>query len=312
VNNVVINYVLPHQTLGDVFLDNVLTTNTAIFDEEGTLVMDTITSSAHHLSFKGIRIYLEPGNYRLVSWGNTGTNTTLRDVETHYIADQPNGYVTYDAIIDGMVDDSDLLFYAPNTVDTRADAGTGEGNSTGEFLLTVTEEGHNSTLNFRHAHRRVEIYVKNFDDGTGSITPDIRLTGLPRGLTFIGMKDIDLDDKITDDAHVSTVMPTESVRGTIGGQEGNYAFAPFHSFFFNVDEQFEMEEEEIIYVNVVNPRTGATVYTTPLRDHIPYGQDNPDSNQPIMLLVEFLGNTEVSVTIPDWDEIDVGHGITFD
>ncbi len=109
---------------------------------------------------------------------------------------------------------------------------------------------------------------------------------------------------IEDDESVTSEMPSEMVEGTIDDKEGLYAYAAFNSFFFNIKDQ-ELD------VNIVHPQTGELVYTTRVNDYITPDMDDSESNMTLMLLIEFLGNTEVSVSIPEWDTIDVGHGMTF-
>jgi hypothetical protein len=297
-NNVTINYVLPTVNGYDSFLDEVIAATTAIYDEEGELVAIHETNNDHHLSHKGLRLNLEPGVYRVISWGNTDstdkTGAVHRNLEYHYKPDA-DAVVTYSEIIDGKVGHmADELYYGPNTVDmTRM--GTGEGNESGEYILTVTEKGHYGTINFRHAYRRVEVYVKNFDDGNGGTTPDIQLTDLPAGLMFGGMKPIDGGERVY--AEVSTEMVTV----TEDGEENRYAQAELSSFYFHLNDHE-------IDVNVINPATGSTVFTTHLHDNIAPETDDPEGEMVLRILIEFLGDTEVTVTVPDWSAEDVDHG----
>ncbi len=292
-NNVTINFCLPDENGYCSFLDNVFAATTAIYDTDGNLVELVESTNDHHLSFKGLRMNLPPGEYRVISWGNTGNNTKHQDLEFHY-KDDAEAVVTYGEITDGKVGQCDVLYYGPNTVATRM--GTGEGNDAGEYLLTVTDKGHYGTIDFRHAHRKVAIYVKNFDDGAGGTIPIVQLTDIPDGLTFGGMKPIESTD------NVMAELPSEMVTIEQDGQTNTYAMAAFNAFYFQLNDHE-------IDVNVVNPRTGNTVYTTHLHEHIDPIEDDPDKDIEMSLLIEFLGNTDVEVTIPDWGSGDIDYGI---
>jgi hypothetical protein len=294
VENVTLNYRLPEGG-ADSFLEKVQTASTAIYNTAGELVQLIETNDPQHREFQGIRTALEEGEYRVISWGNVGGDTGWNNTDRREI-----GRVSYANITSGTVGSSGALYYAPNTVDhrhgsaTRADGvGTGEGNADGEYVLTVTRMGHEGTLAFRHAHRTVNVYVRNFSDGQGGTTPTIQLTDLPGGLNSVGMSLIEGGDKVN--AELSTQMVT------IDGKE--YAMASFNTFLFHLAD---VETN----VNVINPRTGEPVEfgTVHLHDLYDPANDDPDSTEPIEVTIEFMGDTSVEVSIPDWDSTEVNYG----
>ncbi len=293
--NVTINYVLPDADKGCVFLDHVYTTTTAVYNEEGELVHTEVTSPEHHMVFKGVRLSLPPGNYRVVSWGNTGAHTTHKNIEYNY-KDDADALVTYsDMRADKIVGTSDEIYYGPNTV-SMTRMGTGEGNQAGEYVMTVTEKGHNGVINFRHAHRRVDVYIKGFDSGTGMGNPLVQLTDLPSGLTFTGMHPIQGADAVTAE------LSSEMVEVGSDGEKGRFALASFNSFYFNL-------HDNDININIINPANHATIYTTRMQEHIDADSDDPDSQISLKLLIEFIEGADVKVSIPDWDLKDVDYGI---
>lgn len=293
-SNVTLHFRMPDDDVERSFLGNGLTAITAIYDESGELVEEVITIDQHYQVFKGITLSLDPGTYRVVSWGNTGVNTVHNDIDYNY-KDGADAVVTYKDIVDGKIQHGgDALYYAPNSVSpTRV--GTGEGNEAGEYIMTVTDKGHEGTLYFRHAHRRLDVFVKNFNDGTGSTTPIVQVANIPQGLTFTGMKPIDKD-------LITAEVQTETVTVERDGKEVDYALAPIHGFYHKVGDH----DTEI---HIINPLTGEVVYTTKLHEHIDPDTDDPEKDVVIQLLIEFLGDTEVDVTIPDWNIDDVDYGI---
>ncbi len=299
VENVTLNFRLPDGDGGAcTFLDNVQSATTAIYNQNGDLVQLIATTGEQHQRFKGIVTALEPGEYRVISWGNTGTHTDHTDLEYHYKPDR-NAHISYNTIEDGKVGSADALYYAPNTVNHRhgrgTRLGTGSGNDAGEYEMTVTRRGHEGTLDFRHAHRTVNVYVRNFNDGEGGHTPVVRLTDLPHGLNFGGMSLIQGAER------VNAELNTEMV--TVDGKQ--YARASFNTFLFHLED---VETD----VQVINPLSGEIVPfgTVHLHDLHDPAADDPDSTEPIEITIEFMGDTEVEVTIPDWDpeEVDYGTG----
>ncbi len=164
--NVILHFRLPDEagTKECTFLDNIFTAHTAIYAADGTLVQTHSTDDGHHHDFKGLRLSLSPGTYRVVSWGNHGTNTNMYGHENAYTADIPSR-VTYGTIntVGGvrMTGNGDELYYAPRTVGTtRANAPTGEAEHYVMVVDPVT--GHEGTLDFGHAHRSIEVFVRGF------------------------------------------------------------------------------------------------------------------------------------------------------
>jgi hypothetical protein len=294
VENVTLNYRLPSDGGADAFLENVHSASTAIYNSEGDLVQLIETYDPQHSEFQGIKTTLEVGEYRVISWGNVGEATAHNDADYNYSAER-NAHVSYRAVADGMVGSSDALYYAPNTVDHRhgsraVELGSGQGNEAGEYILNVTRMGHEGNLDFRHAHRTVNVYVRNFSDGQGGTTPTIQLTDLPSGLNFNGMSLIDGGER------VNAELPTRMV--AVDGK--SYALASFNTFLFHLND---VESN----VHVVNPLTEEVVRygTVHLHDVYDPAEDDPDSTDPIEVVIEFLGDTEVRVTIPNWNTSEV-------
>lgn len=281
--NVTLYFRLADETRGNVFLDNVFTTLTAIYREDGTFVEAIATTEEQYRVFPGIKINLEPGKYRVVGWGNTGIHTNDDSVRAGHPGD--NAQVVYRFIgVDRTVGQGDVLYYAPIG-----------GNPTGEYVMTVDENGHEGTLDFRPATRRIEVYVQGFDAG-GADNPVVRLAGLPPGLTFTGMRRIEEAEPVT--AELRSEMTTVDK----DGKAGRFAFALFNVFSLRVADYD-------IRVDLLDPVSRETRFSTPLSAYITPEMDDPASTEPLRILIEFLGETDVRVTIPEWDLTDVGYGI---
>ncbi|MCC8061620.1 MAG: FimB/Mfa2 family fimbrial subunit [Rikenellaceae bacterium] len=280
--NVSIAYSLPDGNGGCTFLRDISTVTTAVYDASGALVQTLVTTEADHALFKGVRTTLAPGTYRIISWGNSGTNTQLSNIDACYT--DGNSYVSYRTVNAGRVGNGDALYYGPNTVRTRA------GNEDGEFVITVGDNGYEGTINFRPAHRVIEVYVKGYDEN-GSATPGIELTGLPQGLTFKGMGRLQGSDLVT------AQLPSQMVTVNEGGISGQYALARFHVFYLRAGDYD-------IGVHVLDPVSGAEVFAAKLNEYIDAASDDPDSAVTIRLVIEF-GSGTVEVSVPDWNSDDV-------
>jgi hypothetical protein len=283
--NVVLNYRLPDDKAlgGCSFLDRISTVTTSIYDMQGRLVQSVTTDDADHVAFKGARLWLEPGTYRVVSWGNSGSHTSL-PVDN----DRPFETVTYNTISNGTTGDGDALYYAPrHTRDSE-----GDSNGVDRYVMVVDPvNGHRGTLDFRHAHRRIEVYVRGFDHN-GNTAPRVRLTGLPAGLTYHGMNS--LEENTLVDAEVDTEM----VRITRPGYgTSNYALSPFHVFYLDA-------EDYDIGVDLLDPTSNQIVYSTRINDHIDPKKDDPENQIVIRILIEFL-SLGVQVSVPGWMSEDV-------
>jgi hypothetical protein len=173
-----------------------------------------------------LRLDLEPGTYRVVSWANHGDNVTMNNHETAHIDDGTTAHLTYGSINGGMVGGGDALYYAPAApVGTRAvDSGAGH-----YYTMHVdSATGHEGTLDFRHAHRRIEVYVNGFPGGR---MPIIELTGLPSAIKFLGM-----------DAHdaghgtVTARVGAQPTTFTANGKQETYALSAFHAFYLHLED----------------------------------------------------------------------------
>lgn len=270
---------------GDTFADEITTVTTAIYDEQGDLAKAITTYEYDHEEFQGLQLTLPAGTYRLVSWANSTSATQINDLNTHY--DVPT-WLDYSRVNTGrLVDQCDPLFYAPD-------------NNRGEYEFFVDpEDGHEGILYFRHAQRRVLVYVKGFEhvSSNNSSNPIVRLTGLPAGLEFLGMSSID-------EAPVNTQAQSKPV----SVKNVAMALSTFQAFYLSL-------QDRTVGVELLDPATREVVYTTTLNAHIDPETDNPEIDKTLEIVIEFdeddpgTGedgqNVEVDVKLPPWTENEV-------
>jgi hypothetical protein len=313
-NNIILDFRLLNEDGEELFMENITSTRTAIYDDgTGMLVEEVFTTAADHELRQGITLTLSPGVYRVLSWANMGENTsTAGDHTALYLDNYPDIYpdypdgpiVTYTGAGDNdyMVGNGDRLFYAPSSVvPTRRGnlPPTRQGNSDGEYIMVVDEGGYEGILDFRHAHRTIEVYVKGFRAEGDVFNPTVRISGLPGGLTYLGM------GRLTDYPTATSTLRSEPV--TIEDEEGVFALAAFDTFLFR------MNEEEEMVLDIIDPVNENQVYSATLWDLLTEAgedptADDPDKFEPIRVLIEFLSLDEVEVKIPGWNTGDVGYG----
>lgn len=289
-NNVTLHFHLPDEAGVQecTFLDNVFTAHTAIYAADGTLVQAHATTDDQHRDFKGLRLSLEPGTYHVVSWGNQGTNTHMYRPEDAYNT-QVLSVISYGLINmigqQRMTGNGDELYYAPRTVGaTRANAPTGDAE---HYIMEVDPvTGHEGTLDFGHAHRSVEVFVKGFS--SNGTAPIIQLEGLPDGLNYLGMRGLETGGLVTSE------VPSEVVNISAGPLSGKYALSDFNTFYM-------WTGDHDIMVRLLDPVTREVVYETPLNDHIDPDTDDPEAKKTIQILIEFI-DAQIKVSIPSWKQ----------
>lgn len=289
-NNVVIGFCLPDSKGECSFLDNVSAVNTVVYDADGNHVLTKRTETADHQAFKGVRMRLDPGTYRVVCWGNVNDNTVMSGIEGCY--NGGGSHITY-KYGGSSAANGDRVFYAP-----REGRMTRSGEqAAAEYTMVVDEKtGHSGNVDFTYAHRTLEVYVKGYKANGGR--PDIEVTELPEGLEFLGMKCLcDGDGKMKT---VSVRRGTEIVTKKENGADVELAKVVFDVFTFDTDDNN-------IMVNVLTPGTDETLFGEALTDVIKKDTANDPDRVVIEILFTFKG-ASVEVGIPSWGGGDIGTG----
>lgn len=169
----------------DVFARNIHGVRLFVFDENGLLRYDETIGSQQLNSFAGTSLsHLEPGNYRVVAWGNATPQRSLFDNtnEGNHIRDAcvrrynlslseaEVGFLSEGNVYPG---DADPLHYAPYLAQEA-------------FNLTVPLSGHLTvTLPFARAYIDVEVLVLNYERYSGETTaPIIEIDGAASHFDF--------------------------------------------------------------------------------------------------------------------------------
>lgn len=275
--NVTLEFTLPDKAGQCVFSSYVSLVDLAIYNESGELIHTESVSNTQLSEFKGVHMTLPAGTYYVAGWGNIEDNTKYEDVVHPYGA-----HVTYGNINNGKVGNADKVYYAPSDgVSVR------NGDMSECYLMVVDKKtGHHGVLEFTEAHRIVNIYVEGYQG-----IPDLELSGVLEGLTWLGMSELtdDSGSRLTLTALQTSVQ--EEKKGVL------YDYASFDTFRFNEDNE--------VVINLVDRTTGVLVFSVPLNEALEDYEDTTEIE--LSILIRFTEGG-IEVTIPDWirQELDPG------
>jgi hypothetical protein len=264
-------------TSGESFKENVYSVEVGIFDGDGNFIRSERVEQSAINEFEGMLLSLDPGNYRLVFWGNVNGDTKIDGIGT--VSPQ----VVYSEIAGtdpGNVIDAEKLYYAPYGTNSQ-----GEKAPLPYYALTVPATGsYTDIVYFTPAHRSLKIYIEGLEG-----LPTVDIQGLPAGLDYFGMEEL-------------TRLVNTSHRTSLTDKEGTtYATTAFDTFHFN-----DLEE---IYI-VIRDEAGNVVLRVSLADAVEQSGADPDD---IILELVFRFspdpgsgnyNVKVDITMPDWDSED--------
>lgn len=175
-NNLTLEFVLTDEKGNDVFPDKIHKVDVFIFDRAGQLV-ERQTVDRNLLSFfAGTELYLNPGDYRIVCWGNAGDKTVFDEATRGCLfADASVSNCTLNEYMRAA--NGDPLYYGPQTT-TQSQT----------FIITVPEQGSKTaSVSFCRAHIKIEVYIKGFVDKTTQnvlLPPIVELTNIPGSYDF--------------------------------------------------------------------------------------------------------------------------------
>jgi len=275
--NVSVGFCLPDKTGTCVFMDKVTSVNVLLFDADGAYTETRTVGATDLTTFKGVRMNLDPGTYRMVAWANMNGSMMFYDLESG------SSSISYTDKTGGRCGNSDPVYYAPSGPRSRA---LGTANSYHE--ITVDENGHASEIDFRDAHRTLEVYIQGLES-SGTDVPTIKISGLPEGLYVNGMGHI-----VDGSGNKLTVYSEQSTESkTVDNTR--YDAAKFWSLWF---------EEYADVVITIYDKDGDERYSVPLIDVL----DESDPDEVVIRIKIVFKGGSVDVSVPDWNAGDIGIG----
>jgi hypothetical protein len=259
----------------DRFDETVNTVDVFIFDGNGVYLFTQRLNKFDLDAFQGAHLTLPPGEYKVLAWANVSDHSRFSPFVPG-VTTMDECYVRISSTTTG-----DPLYYAP---------GTGSSANASPYTLNLPAgESVTKELEFARAHRTVNVYIKGIETTqNGSVTaPTVNATGLWSEYNFY--------------------FETQP-----GGS--NYEFFQQAALTSTPDGQmhlasFDSDFGEITDNTVITVRNslGEVVATINLKQYL---LDNPSANgDDINILITFLTDLGVTITLPTWANVNVTPGI---
>lgn len=273
-NNLILEFRYYGDGQTDILPENIHKVNVFIFDSENNLALQQSIDQTSLNAFKGTKLSLLPGTYRIVCWGNAFDKAIFEGVSSgSSFTDASVSNRTNNTVFE--VENGDPLYYGPAKT---------SGNQTPVLSVTVPLVGTTSeTVVFRCAHIKVEVYVKGFDDQSAQrqlLPPVIALTNIPSHYNF----EMYPFGPMVNFRNISSYL-------TIDGTQ--IAAYDFYTPLFDADTPMQLQ--------VSKQSDGSIVTTVDLANFI--AENNITISEQgltiIPILVEYK-RTFVEVTLPGW------------
>lgn len=263
--NVVIDFQYLIEGSADLFSDNINQVEVAVFDSKGDFVMRKTITKTELNTYQGVRLTLDPGQYRLVCWGNVNEQVIYPDLAGKNINDVLLNHVDWGK---GVSENGAQLFYAPYIKDiTKPELDV--------FTIRVLDDKSvfSETLNFTAAYNTLEVYVEN---ALG--TPTIEVSNLAGKYTF---------DMLPTLLEMTYQQTSHALTTSEGEQLGAVFYIP----------QFLKDNDIMVTLTI-----GDSVWEINLNDFLETNKitTNPTVHNLIRIQVSYI-NGEITVTVPHWD-----------
>lgn len=277
-NNCVLMFELRDGNGTSLFAEKIHSIDAVVFDANQCYVAHARVTKDALNQFPGIRFSVEPGEYRVVCWGNVSQNTSMIGITEKFNFDQC--YLETVSNTTGCP-----LYYAPqkdasdrpDPIVTRADNFVPDYNL---YSITVPP-GQVTTkeIEFSRAHRNVNVYLKNYDSSVESGDPTILLTNIPMRSDFF------LRTGPSRKTYSSKALRTETKEGFMKATGFNAPITPF---------------ADDMYIHVIRASDGQVQTTVNLSQYVRDNQDKIEDINEFGVLLTYGLNGAVTITVPGW------------
>ena len=260
----------------DRFAQNIQTVDAYLFDADGVyLFTQRAASELDH--FHGMHLSLTPGDYRVVCWANLSNRSGL-----------PNfvpGVTTIDECYVQIVSTAtgDALYFAPKGNGSRATNSTGSGDNT---LHVSSQENTTKHMSFVRGARVINVYIQGIEHTQNGApgAPSVDATNLWSKYSFAFEPQSD-----------KTTLTQQAAPTTT--PDGEMYLTTFYSGLGEITPDMEI---------VVYNALGREVYRLNLATYL--SENNVTDTDDIRIAFDFddTFSLGVTVTIPDWESVDVG------
>lgn len=260
------------------FTDLIKSVDLLLFDADSYFLQHRRSAEADLAAFQGMRFYLPPGTYYAVAWGNVGNRSSFSSLTaTTTLFSQ-----CYLQIAEQANDGGDPIFYAPQK-EVSASAALA--------LYEVNVWADRSTvkrLDFTKAYRTTNVWIYGYEQsGLGeSIQPTVNAGKLWSMYDF----------------YLATLNSRRDFSLQTHNEERSgehYSLSTFYSALGEINGETD--------IDVIRTSDNRLVHTLNLRQFV--ADNNITNTNRIDILITFLNDLDISVTVPQWAAKPVQPGV---
>lgn len=287
-DNFVMKFNLRSAAGEDIFDANIHKIDVLFFDAECKFVMRKHYTPGMLDAERGVAVTLDPGEYKIVCWANVQDNSGF----CGFIEGATMFSDCYVEIPETTTTGGDKVYYSPYSTHPESRSGgalTRAGEDYSYYTVTIpARETVVKEYGFARAHRTVNVFVSGFDDSPEGVriqpTVDARRMWSRYDFFF-------------NTQHLKRDFCQQTARVTV--ESGEMDLAAFHSAYGEIADDMDLI--------VKRTSDGTDVATVNLKQFV---ADNPLADKSeINILVSFLDDHSVTITVPEWIEKPVVPGV---
>lgn len=255
------------------FSQNINSIYAVVYDTGNRYVAHAEVAKNALNQFAGVTFSVEPGDYRVVCWGNIDGNTAVRDMELGFAE-------SYLETVSGAT--GSALYYAPKKEPAERDTPITRSGDTDYSSYTVNVPAGRVTthdVEFGRAHRKVKVYLKGYHTEHEAAVPTVKINNQPLKTDFFLR---------TDESRRS--YQSQPVPVTV--QEGNMIASSFCMPVAPLTNEMTVE--------VVRASDSEIVASVDLKQYVEDNSGKIDDIYEFGVLIYFTLNGHVEVSVPGW------------
>lgn len=287
--NVVLKFDLLNSDGTSIFADKIYGIDVMVYDANHHYVAQGRLSKTDLNEFPGIRFTLEPGEYRVVCWGNITNNSNIFGIS--------DAGVFGECYLETVSDATGCpIYYGPEKEITDRDTpivvrGSGTGIDNADHTLVVQPNKQNTKdILLTQAHRNIKVFVKGYETAVEGAAPTVQMTDMP----------------VRYDFQLRTCPSRKNYSSKAVNVETPSGAMQMTSFNFPISES-DFQEDMIL--NIIRDSDRGIETSVSLKDWVEENKSKiSDLLEFSILLIYDELNGMVTITVPDWGNEDVGPG----
>lgn len=274
------NFILKFRYVSDkpeeLFIKKIKKVDVFVFKESGQYVTTQSADLTALTSFAGISLNLDPGNYRIVCWGNATGKTFISPMSANSL--MKDAYISHVSLRDGTAAiNGDTLYYALDNLTFPS-----------SLKATTSETVIERVLNFHNAYIKMHIYVKGFTDKDSQgnlLAPIIEMTGVTGSYNF----------DMQSFGNTVRYLNTSAYENILGER---IAKVTFHTLRFKDDNPIE--------IKIKKSSDGSTLTTISLKDFMKENNITVEGIEEaiVPILVEYK-DASIKISVPEWEQTPI-------